>query len=382
MRCRGGASPSRRRTGVRDRLSLKWQTPKVCHCEEAKGRRGALSAKREEVPLGCNLAVPGCIVGKLPAKSQLPSRDCHVASLLAMTRQGGYCGAPAPSSGLIPLCKALNERRYRRNRSVRFYRHLVRTGSAFPRLPRRFAPRNDTSGRRSNGNGAAHRIGVTTAASRTGGACPSRRRTGVRDRLSLKWQTPKVCHCEEAKGRRGNLAVPGCIVGKLPAKSQLPSRDCHVASLLAMTRQGGYCGAPAPSSGLIPLCKALNERRYRRNRSVRFYRHLVRTGSAFPRLPRRFAPRNDTSGRRSNGNGAAHRIGGTTAASRTGGACPAPTGPVRIERRPAYDPFFILQYSLFLISSIPLRGMANHMTNRPEIPCLSCKFPQSRRICH
>ena len=49
---------------------------------------------------------------------------------------------------------------------------------------------------------------------------------------------------------------------------------------------GGYCGAPAPSSGLIPLCKALNERRYRRNRSVRFYRHLVRTGSAFPRLPR------------------------------------------------------------------------------------------------
>ena len=145
---------------------------------------------------------------------------------------------------------------------------------------------------------------------------------------------------------------------------------------------GGYCGAPTPSSGLIPLCKALNERRYRRNRSVRFYRHLVRTGSAFPRLPRRFAPRNDTSGQRSNGNGAAHRIGGTTAASRTGLAVPAPTGPVRIERRPAYDPFFILQYSLFLISSIPLRGMANHMTKRPEIPCLSCKFPQSRRICH
>ena len=27
----------------------------ICHCEEANGRRGALSAKREEVPLGCNL---------------------------------------------------------------------------------------------------------------------------------------------------------------------------------------------------------------------------------------------------------------------------------------------------------------------------------------
>ena len=28
--------------------------------------------------------------------------------------------------------------------------------------------------------------------------------------------------------RRGNLAVPGRIVGKLSAKTQLPSRDCHV----------------------------------------------------------------------------------------------------------------------------------------------------------
>ena len=177
-------------------------------------------------------------------------------------------------------------------------------------------------------------------------------------------------------------AIGRCVFIGTLYELEVPSRDCHVASLLAMTRQGGYCGAPAPSSGLIPLCKALNERRYRRNRSVRFYRHLVRTGSAFPRLPRRFAPRNDTSGQHSHGNGAAHRIGGTTAASRTGLAVPAPTGPVRIERRPAYDPFFILQYSLFIISSIPLRGMANHMTKRPEIPCLSCKFPQSRRICH
>ena len=89
---------------------------------------------------------------------------------------------------------------------------------------------------------------------------------------------------------------------------------------------GGYCGAPAPSSGLIALCKALNERRYRRNRSVRFYRHLVRTGSAFPRLPRPLWGLAMTR----QGNGAAHRIGGTTAASRTGGACPARTGPVRI----------------------------------------------------
>ena len=34
---------------------LKAQGLQICHCEEAAGRRGALSAKREEVPLGCNL---------------------------------------------------------------------------------------------------------------------------------------------------------------------------------------------------------------------------------------------------------------------------------------------------------------------------------------
>ena len=58
------------------------------------------------------------------------------------TRRVRSAGIP----GNLQLPKALTERRYRRNRLVRFYRHLVRTGSAFPRLPRRFAPRNDNSG--------------------------------------------------------------------------------------------------------------------------------------------------------------------------------------------------------------------------------------------
>ena len=52
--------------------------------------------------------------------SGVPSRDCHVASLLAMTNR----------------------------RCVPFLRWLVPNGSAFPRLPRRFAPRNDKSGSR------------------------------------------------------------------------------------------------------------------------------------------------------------------------------------------------------------------------------------------
>ena len=44
-----------------------------------------------------------------------------------------------------------------------------------------------------------------------------------------------TCHCEPCAARRGNLAVPGRNVGKPSAKSQLPSRDSHVASLLGMT---------------------------------------------------------------------------------------------------------------------------------------------------
>ena len=148
---------------------------------------------------------------------------------------------------------------------------------------------------------------------------------------------------------------------------------------------GGYCGAPAPSSGLIPLCKALNERRYRRNRSVRFYRHLVRTGSAFPRLPRPLWGLAMTR----QGGAAMGTVRRTELAlllplrGRAGHAPPL-QGQCGLNggRRMIHSSFFSLPYSLFLISSIPLRGMANHMTKRPEIPCLSCRFPQSRRICH
>ena len=148
---------------------------------------------------------------------------------------------------------------------------------------------------------------------------------------------------------------------------------------------GGYCGAPAPSSGLIPLCKALNERRYRRNRSVRFYRHLVRTGSAFPRLPRPLWGLAMTR-QGSAAMGTVRRIESAVLLPLRGRAWLSPPlqGQCGLNdgRRMIHSSFFSLPYSLFLISSIPLRGMANHMTKRPEIPCLSCKFPQSRRICH
>ena len=63
--------------------------PPICHCEEAAGRRGALSAKREEVPLGCNLGEAVAISPIAFLRFSRVLRDCHVASLLAMTRQGG-----------------------------------------------------------------------------------------------------------------------------------------------------------------------------------------------------------------------------------------------------------------------------------------------------
>ena len=116
--------------------------------------------------------------------SGVPSRDCHVASLLAMTSRGASTvltaagtdrGVPSRDChvGLRPprndksgvhagLTVARSERQClpeiatsasgllaMTNRGcVPFLRWLVPNGSAFPRLPRRFAPRNDKSGSR------------------------------------------------------------------------------------------------------------------------------------------------------------------------------------------------------------------------------------------
>ena len=75
-------------------------------------------------------------------------------------------------------------------RQLRFRRErpVIRPSTA--RLPRRFAPRNDTSGWPGGGNCALHRIRSTFAASRTGAACRSRRPTGDTNRLSTKTYQP------------------------------------------------------------------------------------------------------------------------------------------------------------------------------------------------
>ena len=53
----------------------------------------------------------------------------------------------------------------------------------------------------------------------------------------IRWRKANKFVIARALRARGNLAVPDQITGKPSAKTQLPSRDCHVASLLAMTRQ-------------------------------------------------------------------------------------------------------------------------------------------------
>ena len=110
-------------------------------------------------------------------------------------------------------------------------------------------PRNDKSGGVCHFDGGLYGLQV-------------HRREGHAPPLQWRVQSPRV---------PGNLQLPMAVT----------PRKGDAASVRRQSRQ-----------------RLRSDRRYRRNRLVRFYRHLVRTGSAFPRLPRRFAPRNDTSGER------------------------------------------------------------------------------------
>ena len=97
-------------------------------------------------------------------------------------------------------------------------------------------------------------------------------------------QCHQVCHCEEAAGRRGNLAVPGRIVGKLSAKTQLPSRDCHVGLWPPRNDKLGSLTHLPEIPPDLQLPKAVTDRRYRRNWCIPFSRWPVQIGSASPRL--------------------------------------------------------------------------------------------------
>ena len=72
-----------------------------------------------------------------------------------------------------------------------------------------------------------------------GGDSQSRRCTADSYRAALKWKWLPNCHCEEAAGRRGNLGEAVTFSPISFPRSGRVLRDCHVASLLAMTHQGG-----------------------------------------------------------------------------------------------------------------------------------------------
>ena len=94
------------------------QGSQVCHCGEAEGRRGALSAKREEVPLGCNLGEAvaissivshdstGCceitasLLGPCNDKSDGLSHRICTAKNLRLPLQRAYCPFPERSFSL------------------------------------------------------------------------------------------------------------------------------------------------------------------------------------------------------------------------------------------------------------------------------------------
>ena len=112
------------------------QYSQICHCEEAAGRRGALSAKREEVPLGCNLgkALPNC------------TGHCRGADSRARRNAADSNGPPLkwqrlPDLSLrgrfAPVAISGRQLRFRRGFPV------IHPGTA--RFPRRFAPRNGNS---------------------------------------------------------------------------------------------------------------------------------------------------------------------------------------------------------------------------------------------
>ena len=137
--CGGADSRTRHCTGEMNGPSLKWQMPPNCHCEERSdvaisGRHSqsvqaavktyrpiaSVAALTERLVQGystaqghwCtarhpdvslrgakrrgNLAVPGRIVGKLSAKTQLPSRDCTPRALPRASRSGRHVGLRPP----------------------------------------------------------------------------------------------------------------------------------------------------------------------------------------------------------------------------------------------------------------------------------------------
>ena len=125
-------------------------------------------------------------------------------------------------------------------------------------------------------------------------------------RHRIRAAKPTACKALTERRYRRNRLVR--FIGTL-YEPEVPSRDCTPRALPRAARSGRHVGLRPPRndklgslthSPEIPpdlqLPKAVTDRRYRRNWCIPFSRWPVQIGSASPRLPRRFAPRNDKPG--------------------------------------------------------------------------------------
>ena len=178
--CRGAACRSRRRTCNLYKPPSKWQTPPTCHCEErsdvaiSQYHVGYHESSGENVTAFPRLPRPlwglamtrqgGAAMGTvrrtelavlLPLRgraghapplqgqyglnggrceSAVPSRDCHVASLLAMTRQGSAVVRRYSYSAVSSSCRVSTSSRPGLRRRVKSMAHgLEKTSSLWPR---------------------------------------------------------------------------------------------------------------------------------------------------------------------------------------------------------------------------------------------------------
>ena len=132
-------------------------------------------------------------------------------------------------------------------------------------------PRNDKSGGQHCFNGGRYGSGVPSRDCHVASllAMTNRRCVPFYDGSFRTAVPSRDCHVGLRPPRNDKSGGQHCFNGGRYG-SGVPSRDCHVASLLAMTNR----------------------------RCVPFLRWLVPNGSTYLRLPRRFAPRNDKSGSR------------------------------------------------------------------------------------
>ena len=123
--CRGGDSRARRCTCARNRLSIKWQTPKACHCEGAlhpwQSRGGTSRSYRVTIKRTDQLRLQRrslCIRWRL---CRLTDAACPLRVVSALYRAiQPREGAGAPRASLMCHCEEANGRRGNLGKAVTF----------------------------------------------------------------------------------------------------------------------------------------------------------------------------------------------------------------------------------------------------------------------